>query len=112
MSEQDWHVSSLDIRDGLTAAGEPFFTAMVHGTMRFLLFSPKVTDVQRPHIQDELYIISRGTSRFVRNDEWVTVSAGDALFVPATMKHRFEEMSDDFETWVVFWGEKGGKVSI
>jgi hypothetical protein len=31
------------------------------------------------------------------------------LFAPAGLVHRFEEFSDDFATWVVFWGPKGGE---
>jgi len=31
------------------------------------------------------------------------------LFVPARVEHRFEEFSDDFATWVIFWGPKGGE---
>ena len=34
---------------------------------------------------------------------------GDALFVAADDPHHFEAMSDDFVTWVVFWGPKGGE---
>jgi hypothetical protein len=30
-------------------------------------------------------------------------------FVAAGVPHRFESCSDDFATWVVFWGPKGGE---
>ncbi len=79
--------------------------------MRFLLFAPRDIDTQRPHTQDELYIVKSGTGLFVRDNERRRIAAGDALFVPAGKEHRFEAMSDDFETWVVFWGPKGGELS-
>jgi hypothetical protein len=31
------------------------------------------------------------------------------FFTPAGWVHRFEDFSDDFATWVVFWGPKGGE---
>ena len=33
----------------------------------------------------------------------------DVLFVPAGIEHRFENFTDDFATWVIFYGEKGGE---
>jgi hypothetical protein len=31
--------------------------------------------------------------------------------VPAGVPHRFVDFSDDFETWVVFYGPKGGEAA-
>jgi mannose-6-phosphate isomerase-like protein (cupin superfamily) len=39
----------------------------------------------------------------------VRFGPGDALFVPAGMKHRFENFSDDFATWIMFYGPEGGE---
>ncbi|MFT5765663.1 MAG: mannose-6-phosphate isomerase-like protein (cupin superfamily), partial [Saprospiraceae bacterium] len=36
--------------------------------------------------------------------------AGDVLFVPAGVAHRFEKFTEDFATWVIFYGPKGGEV--
>jgi mannose-6-phosphate isomerase-like protein (cupin superfamily) len=35
--------------------------------------------------------------------ERFSCAVGDALFVPAQVEHRFENMSDDFATWVIFF---------
>ena len=42
---------------------------------------------------------------------WVLVAETLAhlLFVPAGMEHRFEDLSEDFGTWVVFYGPAGGE---
>ena len=77
--------------------------------MRFLLFAPHEIDGQHPHAQDELYIVNRGSGCFVQDGKRKPFGTGDALFVPAGMDHHFENMSDDFETWVVFWGPNGGE---
>ena len=33
----------------------------------------------------------------------------DVLFVAAGDRHRFEQLSPDFRTWVVFYGPDGGE---
>ncbi len=70
------------------------------------LYAPVGTDGQTPHSRDELYIIATGTGTFSRGDELVNFSPGDLLYVPAYIEHRFETFSDDFKTWVIFYGEK------
>jgi hypothetical protein len=54
---------------------------------------------------------STGTSfRKERNgDSRHAFSAGDVLFVPAGVPHRFEDFTDDFGTWVIFYGPEGGE---
>jgi mannose-6-phosphate isomerase-like protein (cupin superfamily) len=37
------------------------------------------------------------------------VEPGEVLFVPAGIEHRFEDFSDDFATWVFFYGPEGGE---
>lgn len=83
--------------------------ALSHGTMTLEIFAPRGEDRQRPHSQDELYIVASGQSDVVRDGERGHVRAGDALFVRAGTEHRFEGMSDNFVTWVVFWGPPGGE---
>ncbi len=83
--------------------------AFKHGTMLLEVFAPKHRDYQTPHTQDELYFVLRGHGEFVLENERMNFQAGDALFVPAGKIHRFENFSDDFVTWVVFWGPQGGE---
>ena len=89
--------------------GEPFIDAMRRGTMSLEVFAPRGADHQTPHEQDELYIVATGTARFDHAGAVASVAAGDALFVPAGEPHHFLDMSEDFVTWVVFWGPKGGE---
>ena len=35
--------------------GEPFALAFAHGSMSVEIYTPKATDIQTPHDQDELY---------------------------------------------------------
>ncbi len=82
---------------------------MKHGTMSVVVYAPKVKDLQTSHDQDELYFVVSGTSAFLRGGERLQVKAGDAFFVPAMMAHHFEDFSDEFVTWAVFWGALGGE---
>ena len=114
--EHEWHARVEELAAELPGEpmgrypeGVPFVEAMRHGSMSVELFAPRGEDRQQPHSQDELYVVLSGSSRFVRGDERVTCVAGDVLFAPAGMPHRFEGMSGDFQAWVVFWGPPGGE---
>ena len=89
--------------------GERFVRGMAHGTMSVELYAPRGHDPQTPHVQDELYFIMQGSGELVIAEQRHTCAAGDAFFVPAGVVHRFERFSDDFATWVVFWGPDGGE---
>jgi mannose-6-phosphate isomerase-like protein (cupin superfamily) len=86
-----------------------FTTLMMHGSMRVEYYAPRGIDNQTPHKQDELYIIVSGSGYFLRNNESIEFGPGDVLFVPAGMEHRFESFTDDFATWVIFYGSEGGE---
>ena len=88
----------------------PFTVRHARGSMVIELYAPRGTDDQQPHSQDELYFVARGSGTFVRGEESVAFQPGDALFVAAGVEHRFEDFTDDFETWVVFYGPEGGEL--
>jgi mannose-6-phosphate isomerase-like protein (cupin superfamily) len=89
--------------------GTPFITMMAGGTMSVEVYAPKGEDLQQPHTQDELYFIQRGTGELVINAQRFDAAVGDAFFVAAGVQHRFENFSEDFVTWVVFYGKQGGE---
>lgn len=86
-----------------------FTVVMKHGSMSVEYYAPKIKDLQTPHLQDELYVIVKGKAIFIRGDEKISCMSGDVLFVPAGVKHKFENFSDDFATWVIFYGPEGGE---
>jgi mannose-6-phosphate isomerase-like protein (cupin superfamily) len=79
------------------------------GTMRTGFYAPRGHDPQKPHDQDELYFVVSGSGTFFHDGTRSPFKPGDALFVAAGVQHRFEDFSDDFGAWVVFWGQKGGE---
>lgn len=113
---QRHHLSAADARALLPSEptsdypqGAPFVELLAHGTMLVEVFAPVGTDDQQPHEQDELYVVISGSGHFVRGDERSAFGPHDVLFVPAGMEHRFVDFTDDFATWVIFWGPTGGE---
>lgn len=105
-----YHVTIEDAVQQLSVEKVQKFTILMqHGTMKVEYYVPGKVDHQTPHKQDELYIIASGNARFYRNGEYITCKKSDVLFVPAGLEHRFEEISDDFATWVIFYGIDGGE---
>ncbi len=70
------------------------------------IYAPRDRDRQEPHDRDELYFVGQGTAWFWDGKHRAPCAPGTAIFVPAGQPHRFEEFSDDFATWVVFFGKK------
>ncbi|MDH3614905.1 MAG: cupin domain-containing protein [Gammaproteobacteria bacterium] len=80
-----------------------------HGSLEIGFYKPRDTDPQHPHEQDEVYIVQSGRGHFVVGDKRCPFEEGEALFVPAGVVHRFENFSDDFAAWVIFYGPVGGE---
>lgn len=107
---EKFHIILAEAVAQLTKQTDRQFTVMLkHGSMRIEYFSPQKIDTQTPHKQDEIYVIAKGSGTFYGNGERVMFKTGDVLFVPAGMDHRFENFTDDFATWVIFFGQEGGE---
>ena len=91
------------------AAPATFVTLLQHGSMSVEIYHPRGVDLQKPHEQDELYVVISGRGKFVKDGVAQPFEAGEVLFVGAGVPHRFEDFSDDFATWVVFYGPRGGE---
>jgi mannose-6-phosphate isomerase-like protein (cupin superfamily) len=82
---------------------------LAHGSLLVEYYAPRGQDRQTPHTRDEVYVVIRGTGLFVNGAERHPFGPGDVLFVPAGVAHRFEDFTDDFAVWVVFYGPEGGE---
>lgn len=71
--------------------------------VKLVFFAPRGTDYQTFHDEDEFYFIARGSATLVIDDDRHSCSAGDVFFVEAKVLHRFEDISDDFATWAIFF---------
>jgi mannose-6-phosphate isomerase-like protein (cupin superfamily) len=107
--ELPWRVSLEEARAAPIPPGARSSLLMRHGSMLLRFYRPREVDLQQPHEQDEIYLVATGAGVFVCAGDRVPFGPGDALFAPAGATHRFEEFSDDFAAWVVFYGPKGGE---
>lgn len=89
--------------------GREFVRLFEHGTLEVEYYRPDGIDRQRPHARDELYVVVSGRGRFLCGDERRPFEPGEVLFVPAGVVHRFEDFTEDFATWVFFYGPEGGE---
>ena len=92
-------------------AGERAVMALKRGTLDIALSIPLRLNQQAPHAQDEIYFIVRGRGVLVHNSTRDPFESGDLLFVAAGTEHQFEEITEDFALWRVFYGPNGGDVS-
>jgi mannose-6-phosphate isomerase-like protein (cupin superfamily) len=93
----------------LSDAGQRFVELFQHGSLSIELYRPVGQDLQQPHRRDELYVIASGSGIFLHGEVRMDFVVGDVLFVPAGIVHRFEVFSEDFSTWVFFYGPEGGE---
>jgi mannose-6-phosphate isomerase-like protein (cupin superfamily) len=91
------------------AAKQPFARVFSHGSLVVEIFKPEHVDRQHPHSRDEIYAVISGCGEFVIDGARRPFEAGEVLFVPAGVEHRFERFSEDFATWVFFYGPEGGE---
>jgi mannose-6-phosphate isomerase-like protein (cupin superfamily) len=106
MAEAPSRLALDDCREALRQVAKTYRVFLERGDFSFGLYVPQPPDTQTPHAQDELYIVTSGSGSFWRDGEEIGFAAGDALFVPGLMPHRFESFSPDFSCWVVFFGPK------
>ena len=86
-----------------------FATLLQRGSLSVEFYAPLGRDDQQPHAQDELYVVVSSRGEFVNGGDRHAFGPGDVLFVPAGVEHRFENFTDDFQTWVIFYGPTGGE---
>jgi mannose-6-phosphate isomerase-like protein (cupin superfamily) len=101
---------SLDrAQSALAQSGQLFKILFEHGSLSVEFYKPDQIDRQTPHTRDEVYIVAAGSGIFEVEGARTPFEVGDFLFVPAGLQHRFLDFSEDFSTWVIFYGPAGGE---
>lgn len=93
----------------LAISNQPFVELLEHGSLLVEIYKPDRIDKQGIHSRDEVYVVIAGHGFFVNGDSRGPFEPGEVLFIPAGVEHRFEDFSDDFSTWVIFYGPEGGE---
>ena len=104
------HISLNEALRRLLQTDKRFTTLFEHGTLQVEIYAPHGTDPQTPHSRDEVYVVARGNGMYFNGSTRRPFQPGDLLFAPAGSAHRFEDFTEDFAVWVVFYGPEGGEV--
>ncbi|GGL99386.1 hypothetical protein GCM10010129_48820 [Streptomyces fumigatiscleroticus] len=59
-------------------------------------------DPQKPHEQDEVYVVVSGRASLTVGLETTQVARGSVVYVPAGVAHKFHHISEDLRVLVVF----------
>ncbi len=109
----NWQISLAHAQKTLAQeSAQEYVLLKKRGDLSVEYYAPQGTDLQQPHRQDELYVIISGSGQFYCDGKRQPFSVGDVLFVPAGVEHRFEKFSEDFSTWVIFYGPDGGAIPL
>jgi mannose-6-phosphate isomerase-like protein (cupin superfamily) len=109
MEEKNFKIPLKDSLKKIQESNNEFIELFKQGSLSVEIYKPDKIDKQTPHTRDEIYVIASGSGEFTLYGNRTTFSPGDVLFVPAGAFHRFENFSDDFVTWVFFYGPEVGE---
>ena len=93
-------------KEHLSASPKSFVELLKINNAIIEYYAPVGTDNQKPHQQDEVYVIASGSGIFDLDGKKSQFQTGDLIFVPAQTPHHFENFSTDFATWVIFFRNK------
>ena len=77
-----WHTSISDAIKVPIEKGRQSVFIFEDKDMQVRFYSPKQKDNQTPHHQDEVYVIAKGSGKFVRGNDEISFKIGDIIFVP------------------------------
>lgn len=58
-------------------------------------------DDQRPHLEDEIYVVQTGRATIVTDSGRAQVQPGSVVFVPANEKHQYVDIIEDLTLVVI-----------
>ena len=95
-------VSALDDLSAGQGDGYAEFLRVPAMSMGLFTASKGYDDQQQPHREDEVYLVTSGRAVLEIDGEPHPVAAGSIAFVPARVRHRFTDITDDLRVLVFF----------
>lgn len=98
-----------NVKEVRAAAGRPYheFLSVPDLSAGLYVLEVGAPDLQRPHTEDELYIVMEGRARMTVGQEVREVSAGSLVFVAATEPHQFHDIEERLVLVVAFGPAEG-----
>ena len=105
-----WELDELLSRQ---AGGKPYleFVRAQSLSAGLYVLAAGATDPQGPHTEDELYYVISGSGRITVGTQQRAVAAGSAIFVAATVPHRFHDITEELRILVFFAPPEGSAAS-
>jgi mannose-6-phosphate isomerase-like protein (cupin superfamily) len=104
------HLKVKNAFEKIQNSKKEFLNLFEHGTLSVEIYKPNKVDKQTPHDRDEVYVVISGSGEFINENKIVSFETGDFLFVSAGNRHRFINFTENFTTWVIFYGSVGGEI--
>ena len=109
MTENTWQIFDLEELARKVDGNEPRF----HEFLRVPTLSCAIyrlpagaSDMQAPHLEDEIYIVLSGRARLKIDDKVHEIRKDTVLFVRATAKHSFFDIEEDLTVLALFGAAK------
>jgi quercetin dioxygenase-like cupin family protein len=105
-------VYTLQTQAGRQAAsGGPYleFLRVPDLSLGLYVLEAGAVDRQRPHSEDEAYVVLAGRARFTADSDTRDVGPGDTIFVAAGVRHRFHDVAETLRLVVVFGPAEGSR---
>lgn len=98
-----------DLEARREALGPPYLEFLREEALSAGLYvlSAGAEDLQKPHTEDEIYIVMSGAARFRAANEDRAVGPGDVLYVRRTVEHRFHSVTRELKVLVMFAPAEG-----
>ena len=102
MSHQEFEHG--DLQRQRTQAGPPYLEFLRSESFELGLYELAAgsEDGQKPHDEDEVYVVLAGRGRFVVDGDDVAVGPGSILYVARHAVHRFHSIEEDLSIFVAF----------
>jgi mannose-6-phosphate isomerase-like protein (cupin superfamily) len=93
-----------ELQEQRAGAGRPYLEFLRSETFELGLYELAAgsVDDQKPHDEDEIYVVMSGRGRFVVDGDDVAVRPGTILFVAKHAVHRFHSIEEDLSIVVAF----------
>lgn len=102
MSHQEFEHD--DLQRMRAEGGKPYLEFLRSETFEVGLYelAAGAEDMQKPHDEDEVYVVVAGRGRFAVDGDDVAVGPGSILFVEKHAVHRFHSIEEDLSIVVAF----------
>ncbi|MFL5742236.1 MAG: hypothetical protein ACJ75B_18575 [Flavisolibacter sp.] len=83
---------------------EIFWKLLNKGIMKLEYYVPEKN--QQPITRDQIFVVASGRSTYYRNGDRAPVKPSDLLFVTVGTDFHFENFTDDFATWRMYYTDE------